>query len=72
MFIDPDLGALLLEPLFRLQASSFTNSIQYAAGDLGKSRVNSKSAIFRSYIVGSNYPNVSGTNSTHNKGVERP
>ena len=46
MFIDPDLGAPLLEPLFRLQASSFNNSIQYAAGDLGKSRINPESAIF--------------------------
>jgi hypothetical protein len=72
MFIDPDLGAPLLEPLFRLQASSFNNSVQYAAGDLGKSRMNSKSTIFRPYIVGSNYPNVTSTNSTHNKGVERP
>lgn len=72
MFIDPDLGAPLLEPLFRLQASSLNNPIRYAAGDLGKSRVNSKSAIFRPYIVGSTYPNVAGTNSTHNRGVERP
>ena len=72
MFIDPDLGGPLLEPLFRLQASSFNGSIRYAAGDLGKSRVNSNSAIFRPYVVGSNYPNVTGTNSTHNKGVERP
>src|SRR5579863_5342027 len=71
MFIDPGLGAPLLEPLFRLQASS-NYSIRYAAADLGMSRVNSKSAIFRPYIVGSNYPNVTGTNSTHNQGVERP
>ncbi|KAH9071099.1 hypothetical protein EDB83DRAFT_2289828, partial [Lactarius deliciosus] len=36
MYIDPDLGGLLLEPLFRLQASSkYTNS--YAAPDLGTS-----------------------------------
>ncbi|KAH9011942.1 hypothetical protein EDB85DRAFT_1878028, partial [Lactarius pseudohatsudake] len=34
MYIDPDLGGLLLEPLFRLQASpKYTNS--YAAQDLG-------------------------------------
>ena len=65
MFIDPGLGAPLLEPLFRLQASS-NYSIRYAAADLGTSRVNSKSAIFKPYIVGSNYPNVTGTNSTHN------
>ena len=72
MFIDPSLGAPLLEPLFRLQAPSSNHSIRYAAADIGTSRVNSESAIFRPYIIGSNYPNVTGTNSTHNKGVERP
>jgi hypothetical protein len=71
MFIDPGLGAPLLEPLFRLQASS-NHSIPYAAADLGMSRVSSNSAIFRPFVVGSNYPNVTGTNSTHNEGVERP
>ena len=36
MYIDPSLGAPLLEPLFRLQASSnYTTS--YAAPDLGAS-----------------------------------
>ncbi|KAH9066438.1 hypothetical protein EDB87DRAFT_1591261 [Lactarius vividus] len=34
MYIDPDLGGLLLEPLFRLQASpKYTNP--YAAQDIG-------------------------------------
>jgi Domain of unknown function (DUF4965) len=37
MFIDPGLGALLLEPLFRVQASSFDGSTQYADEDLGTS-----------------------------------
>ncbi|KAH9173022.1 hypothetical protein EDB89DRAFT_1850635 [Lactarius sanguifluus] len=52
MYIDPDLGGLLLEPLFRLQASpKYTNP--YAAQDLGTS-----------------YPDVSISNSPHNRGVE--
>ncbi|KAH9079604.1 hypothetical protein EDB83DRAFT_2216395 [Lactarius deliciosus] len=52
MYIDPDLGGLLLEPLFRLQASpKYTNS--YAAQDLG-----------------TDFPDVSISNSPHNQGVE--
>ena len=46
MYIDPSLGAPLLEPLFRLQASS-DYSIQYAAADLGASSINPISEIFR-------------------------
>jgi len=46
MYIDPNLGAPLLEPLFRLQASS-NYSIQYAASDLGAFLVNPISEIFR-------------------------
>jgi hypothetical protein len=34
MYIDPKLGGLLLEPLFRLQASP-NYTISYAASDLG-------------------------------------
>ena len=34
MYIDPKLGGLLLEPLFRLQAST-NYTIPYAAPDLG-------------------------------------
>jgi hypothetical protein len=37
MYIDPSLGAPLLEPLFRLQA--FPNYIGYAAADLGASGI---------------------------------
>jgi len=37
MYIDPSLGAPLLEPLFRLQASP-KYTIQFAAADLGMSR----------------------------------
>ena len=36
MYIDPNLGKPLLDPLFRLQASP-NYSVQYAAGDLGMS-----------------------------------
>ena len=36
MFIDPSLGAPLLEPLFRLQASP-NYTIPFAAADLGGS-----------------------------------
>jgi hypothetical protein len=39
MYIDPSLGAPLLEPLFRLQASR-NYPIGYAAADLGASRIN--------------------------------
>ncbi|KAI9513397.1 hypothetical protein F5148DRAFT_990760 [Russula earlei] len=53
MYIDPTLGAPLLEPLLRFQASP-NYTIPYAASDLG-----------------SNYPNVTGSNSTHNQGVEQ-
>ncbi|KAI9434461.1 hypothetical protein H4582DRAFT_779038 [Lactarius indigo] len=53
MYIDPKLGGLFLEPLFRLQAPlNYTNP--YAAPDLG-----------------TNYPNVTINNSTHDQGVER-
>ena len=38
MYIDPSLGAPLLEPLFRLQASS-KYTIPYAAADLGASSI---------------------------------
>jgi hypothetical protein len=37
MYIDPNLGGLLLEPLFQLQASS-SYRVPYAAADLGSSR----------------------------------
>ena len=39
MYIDPSLGAPLLEPLFRLQASP-NYTVGYAAADLGASRIN--------------------------------
>jgi hypothetical protein len=72
MSIAPSLGGLLLEPLFRLQASS-NYTIPYAAADLGVSRVymNFRDTVFRSSALGSNYPNVSGRNSNHSQGVER-
>ena len=38
MYLDPSLGAPLLEPLFRLQASH-NYTIGYAAADLGASRI---------------------------------
>lgn len=72
MFIDASFGALLLEPLFRLQESS-NYTIPYGAPDLGVSRIymNFSDTIFRSSALGSNYPNVSGSNSNHSQGVER-
>ena len=39
MYINSSLAAPLLEPLFRLQASS-NYTIEYAAADLGASRLN--------------------------------
>ena len=70
MYIDPSLGAPLLEPLFRLQASpNYRNS--YAATDLGTSHMNPTSEVSRLPTIGSNYPNVMGTNASHNQGVER-
>ena len=39
MYIDPSLGAPLLEPLFRLQASP-NYTIPFAAADLGGSCIN--------------------------------
>jgi hypothetical protein len=44
MYIDPTLGAPLLEPLFQLQGDS---SVQYAASDLGEFHRTSKYRIFR-------------------------
>jgi hypothetical protein len=72
MLIDPSLGGPLLEPLLRLQASS-NYTIAYAAADLGVSRVYKgiRDTIFRSFALGSNYPNVSGSNSNHSQGIER-
>ena len=39
MYIDPSLGAPLLEPLFRIQASR-NYTVGYAAADLGAYRIN--------------------------------
>ena len=69
MYIDPTLGAPLLEPLFRLQAHP-NYSIPYAARDLGASHRNTMCHTFRRPI-GSNYPNVTGNMSVHDQGVER-
>jgi len=44
MYIDPSLGAPLLEPLFRLQADS---GVEFAASDLGVFHGNAKCQIFR-------------------------
>ena len=44
MYIDPSLGAPLLEPLFQLQASR-NYTIGYAAADLGASRLHVKVVI---------------------------
>ncbi|KAH9020444.1 hypothetical protein EDB85DRAFT_2194688 [Lactarius pseudohatsudake] len=52
MYIEPGLGRLFLEPLFRLQASQLYTNL-YAAAD-----------------IGTNYPDVTVTNSAHNQGVE--
>jgi hypothetical protein len=39
MYLDPSLGATLLEPLFRFQAAR-NYTVGYAAADLGSSRIN--------------------------------
>ncbi len=73
MYIDPHLGAPLLEPLFRVQASP-DYSIQYAPKDLGMSHSrhrDAKRCIFSLHCIGSNYPNVNVSMSTHSEGVER-
>src|SRR5260221_9893980 len=70
MYIDPSLGALLLEPLFRFQASpNYPNP--YPAVDLGTFHMNPMSEMSRLPTIGSSYPNVMGTNASHNQGVER-
>jgi len=71
MYIDPHLGAPLLEPLFRVQASP---DIQYAPKDLGMSHSrhrDAKRCIFSLHCIGSSYPNVNPSMSTHSEGVER-
>jgi Domain of unknown function (DUF4965) len=50
MYLDPTLGAPLLEPLFRLQASS-RYPVQFAAADLGASHKDIKTQILRLYIL---------------------
>jgi hypothetical protein len=72
MYLDYSLGAPLLEPLFRLQASR-NYTIGYAAADLGASHinVNVEEMMLRPSTLGSNYPSVSGINSNHSQGVER-
>ena len=72
MYIDPLLGAPLLEPLLRLQASS-NYTTEYAAADLGAvpHKHENWDMVFRSSAVGSNYPSVSGRISSHSQGVER-
>ena len=72
MTINSSFGALLLEPLFRLQASS-NYTLPYAAADLGVSHayMNLRDTISRPSVLGSNYPYVSGSNSNHGQGVER-
>ena len=72
MSINSSFGAPLLVPLIRLQASS-NYTVPYAAADLGVSRVymDFRDTIFRSCVLGSNYPNVSISNSNHSQGVER-
>ena len=47
MYLDPSLGAPLLEPLFRFQASQ-NYTIGYAAADLGASRINVNVEIWHS------------------------
>jgi hypothetical protein len=72
MYIDPSLGGLLLEPLFRLQA--FGNYFMTSStADLGACRINMNVDIwiFRPFSVGLNYPTVSGSNFNSNQEVER-
>jgi len=69
MYIDPTLGALLLEPLFRLQAQP-EYYVQYAAADLGMSRrCQTEDTLIT--LVGSGYPVVAANLSIHNDQVER-
>jgi len=75
MYIDPHLGAPLLEPLFRLQASP-DYSIQYAPKDLGMSqrlwhRDANKRRILGLHCIGTFYPRINASQSTHSEGVER-
>ncbi|KAI9456962.1 hypothetical protein BJY52DRAFT_1379223 [Lactarius psammicola] len=70
MYIDPDLGGLFLEPLFRLQASpKYTNP--YAAPDLGGSmnrRDYIRSTDYRER-KGTSYPDVT-VSTANSRGVE--
>ena len=70
MYIDPSLGAPLLEPLFRLQASPLYTT-PFATADLGKSLKCERDMILKPLTVGSSYPNISGINWYHDQGVER-
>ena len=70
MYIDPTLGAPLLEPLFLFQALP-DYDVQYAAKDLGMCHRNARMQLFGPHWVGSSYPNVTASKSIHNEGVER-
>jgi hypothetical protein len=69
MYIDPPLGAYLLEPLFQLQAQP-NYAIPYAAADLGTSRRCQTRSTSITY-VGPDFPNVTAVRSIHNDEVER-
>jgi hypothetical protein len=70
MYIDPQLGGLLLEPLFRLQASP-SYKAPYPVTDLGAFPNRRLEALIIERSKGSNYPNVTIGNSHHNQRVER-
>ena len=70
--VDPKLDGLLLEPLFRLQASP-EYTMPYAAPDLGAfyDRGYRFLKLIISNVKGTDYPNVTVGNATHSQGVER-
>jgi hypothetical protein len=70
MYIDPSLGKILLEPLFRFQASP-DYDVAYAARDLGIFHRQVNTQVFRRHFIGSRYPNVTTSKSTHHQAVER-
>ena len=71
MYLDPDLGSLLLEPLLRYQNSNFYTQ-PFAAPDAGELYPSNLALRCPTdWRLGSFYPNTTFNNEFHQQGVER-
>lgn len=70
MYLDPNLGGPLLEPLLRFQYSPYS-TLPYAVRDAGKAYLSGSFDVLMSLSLGTLYPNASFNNAPHLQGVER-